>query len=166
MTVAQVPARRVKTWRASTGFPADTIPSGPGDIPVTERYFSGGSTTQRGFGERRLAPTLVGDVDGTMREVPIGGAELVEANVELRRRLTTIKGMDLGGVTFLDGGDVTEAGGINLGNLHWAAGAGLRLFTPIGPVRLDVGYRLNRTGPGEPDPGSPFAFHLSIGEAY
>jgi translocation and assembly module TamA len=137
-----------------------------GDIPVTERYFSGGSTTQRGFGERRLAPSLVGEVDGDMRVVPIGGAELVEANLELRTRLTTIKGMDLGGVTFLDGGDVTEPGGVDVSNLHWAAGAGLRLFTPVGPIRFDVGYRLNRTGPGEPDPGSRFAFHLSIGEAY
>jgi translocation and assembly module TamA len=137
-----------------------------GDIPVTERYFSGGSTTQRGFGERRLAPSLVGDVDGTMRVVPIGGAELIEANLELRKGLMTIKGMRLGGVTFLDGGDVTEPGGVSIGNLHWAAGVGLRLFTPVGPVRADLGYRLNRTGAGEPDPGSPFAFHLSIGEAY
>jgi translocation and assembly module TamA len=137
-----------------------------GDIPVTERYFSGGSTTQRGFGERRLAPTLVGDVDGKMRIVPIGGAELIEANIELRRQFMTIKGMGLGGVTFLDGGDVTERDQIDVRNLHWAAGLGLRLFTPIGPVRADLGYRLNRTGPGEPDPGSRFAFHLSIGEAY
>jgi translocation and assembly module TamA len=137
-----------------------------GDLPVTERYFSGGSTTQRGFGERQLAPTVVGDIDGTMHEVPIGGAELVEANLELRTPLTTIKGMRLGGVTFLDGGDVTMPGGINLGNLHWAGGGGLRLFTPVGPVRFDIGYRLNRIGPGEPDPGSRFAFHLSIGEAY
>ena len=43
---------------------------------------------------------------------------------------------------------------------------GLRLFTIVGAVRADVGYRLNRTGPMDPDPGSHFAFHLSIGEAY
>jgi translocation and assembly module TamA len=137
-----------------------------GDIPVTERYFSGGSTTQRGFGERRLAPTLVGEVDGEMEEVPIGGAELVEASFELRTRLTTIRGMGVGGVTFLDGGDVTYRDEMDIGNLHWAAGAGVRLFTPVGPVRFDVGYRLNRTGAGEPDAGSRFALHLSIGEAY
>ncbi|HEY5926941.1 MAG TPA: BamA/TamA family outer membrane protein [Kofleriaceae bacterium] len=137
-----------------------------GDIPVTERYFSGGSTTQRGFGERRLAPTLVGEVDGDMREVPIGGAEMVEANLELRTRLTTVKGMGLGGVTFLDGGDVTERNQIDITNLHWAVGVGLRLFTLVGPIRADLGYRLNRTGPTEPEPGSRFAFHLSIGEAY
>ena len=137
-----------------------------GDIPVTERYFSGGATTQRGFGERRLAPTLVGEVDGAMRQVPIGGAEVAEANVELRSRLTTVKGMGLGGVTFLDGGDVTERGMIDVTNLHWAVGLGLRLYTIVGPIRADVGYRLNRTGAGEPEPGSRFAFHLSVGEAF
>lgn len=138
-----------------------------GDVPVTERYFSGGSTTQRGFGERRLAPSLVGEVDGDMRVVPIGGAELFESNIELRTQLGHIKGMGVGGVTFLDGGDVVNDGEhVDLMNLHWAAGLGLRLFTIVGAVRADVGYRLNRTGFGEPDPGSHFAFHLSIGEAY
>jgi outer membrane protein assembly factor BamA len=137
-----------------------------GDVPVTERYFSGGATTQRGFGERRLAPMLVGDVDGKMREVPIGGAELAETNLEVRTRIAKIRGMGVGGVVFLDGGDVTEAGQLNLGNLHWATGPGLRVYTPIGALRADFGYRLNRTGPGEPDPSSHYAFHLSIGEAY
>ena len=137
-----------------------------GDIPVTERYFSGGSTTQRGFGERRLAPTLVGDVMGEERHVPIGGAEMLEAGVELRTRLTTVKGMGLGGVMFLDGGDVTERDQLEMTNLHWAVGLGVRLFTLVGPIRADVGYRLNRYGAGEPAPGDRFAFHLSIGEAY
>jgi outer membrane protein assembly factor BamA len=137
-----------------------------GDLPVTERYFSGGSTTQRGFGERRLAPTIVGEVDGKMRAVPIGGAQLFESSAELRTRLTTVRGMGLGGVTFLDGADVTEPGGLDVNNLHWAAGVGLRLFTVVGAIRADVGYRLNRTGPTEPEAGSRFAFHLSIGEAY
>ena len=138
-----------------------------GDVPVTERYYSGGATTQRGFGERRLAPTLTGDVDGVIRSVPIGGTELVETNVELRSRLASFKGMGVGGVAFLDGGDVgDEMRSVDLGNLHWAAGLGLRVFTIIGAVRADLGYRLNRYGPDEPAPGSRFAFHLSIGEAF
>ncbi len=139
-----------------------------GDVPITERYFSGGSTTQRGFSERRLAPSLRGEVMGTERSVPIGGTDLFESNVELRTRIGTVKGMRLGGVVFLDGADVVDSTQqkIQLSNLHWAAGLGLRLFTPVGAVRVDAGYRLNRTGPMDPDPGSPFAFHLSIGEAF
>jgi outer membrane protein assembly factor BamA len=138
-----------------------------GDIPVTERYFSGGSTTQRGFGERRLAPSITGMDGDSTRTVPIGGAELFESNFELRTHVGKVKGMGVGGVMFLDGGDVVDEGEhVDLGNLHWAAGLGLRLYTIVGAVRADVGYRLNRTGPMEPEPGSRFAFHLSIGEAY
>jgi outer membrane translocation and assembly module TamA len=76
--------------------------------------------------------------------------------------------MRVGGVVFLDGADVVDSAQqkIELSNLHWAAGVGLRLFTLVGAVRADFGYRLNRTGAMEPDPGRPFAFHLSIGEAY
>ena len=138
-----------------------------GDIPPTERYFSGGATTQRGFSERRLAPTLTGYVNGNFRSVPVGGGGLFETNVELRSQLGKIKGMGVGGVVFLDGGDVRERfADIDFNNLHWAAGAGLRLFTILGAVRLDFGYRLNRTGPMEPEPGSHYAFHLSLGEAF
>jgi len=104
---------------------------------------------------------------GTFRSVPIGGGALAEANVELRGHIGTIKGLPVGGVAFLDGGDVTTGWSeMQLGKLHWAVGPGLRLFTPIGAVRFDVGWRLNRTGPTEPEPGSHYAFHLSIGEAY
>jgi translocation and assembly module TamA len=138
-----------------------------GDLPATERYFSGGSTTQRGFSERRLAPSLTGEVDGSERTVPYGGAELFESNVELRTRIGKVKGMGVGGVAFLDGGDVVDSDThVSLSNLHWAAGLGLRLFTIVGAVRADLGYRLNRTGPMDPSPGDKFAFHLSIGEAF
>lgn len=137
-----------------------------GDPPATELYFSGGATTHRGFGERRLAPTVVGVVDGDVEEVPIGGAELVETNLELRSRIATIRKVGLGGVVFLDGGDVADPGEIHLDNLFWAVGLGARAYTTVGAVRVDVAYRLNRTGPTEPEPGSRWAFHLSIGEAF
>jgi outer membrane protein assembly factor BamA len=138
-----------------------------GDVPVTERYFSGGSTTQRGFGERRLSPQLMGEVDGEARIVPYGGTELFESNFELRSHLGHVKGLGVGGVTFLDGADVVDSGQhVDLTNLHWAAGVGLRVFTIVGALRADLGYRLNRTEYPNPDPGSHFAFHLSIGEAY
>jgi outer membrane protein insertion porin family len=138
-----------------------------GDIPVTERYFSGGADFQRGFSERHLAPSLFGIINGHVGAVPYGGGGLVESNIELRARLGTIRGMGVGGVVFLDGGDVEEhISDISLGNLHWAAGPGVRVFTPLGAVRADIGFRLNRTGMTEPEPNSKFAFHLSIGEAY
>lgn len=151
-----------------------------GDVPATERFFAGGANSERGFSERQLAPGVTGLVDTRRdelcnapsetcqrRTVPYGGAGMIETSVEARLPIARIKGMALGAVAFLDGGDVTETpGALDPGHLHWAAGGGLRLLTVIGPVRLDVGYRLNRTGAMEPAPDSQFAYHLTIGEAF
>jgi outer membrane translocation and assembly module TamA len=140
-----------------------------GDVPVTERFFAGGAVSQRGFGERRLSPSVpVDPMQRTMvTTLPYGGAGLIDTSLEARVPITKIRTMPLGMVTFLDGGDVTDAAtGLDPMHLHWAVGAGVRLLTVVGPVRLDVGYRLNRTGPTEPDPGSRWAYHLTIGEAF
>jgi len=139
-----------------------------GDVPATERFFSGGGFNHRGFGERKLSPFVEGEVEGEgERYVPYGGAALVETSLEARIPITRWRKMGVGSVVFLDGGDVTEeADQIDVGDLHWAVGAGLRLATVVGPVRADVGYRLNRTGPMDPAPGSRVAFHFSIGEAF
>jgi len=138
-----------------------------GDLPVTERYFSGGASNHRGFPERRLAPSVSAIVDGEEETAVIGGGALIETGAELRVPFGKIRDFGLGGVLFLDGGDVTErVDDLDATDLHWAVGTGLRIATVIGPVRFDVGYRLNRTGATEPLPGDRFAFHLSLGEAY
>ncbi len=137
-----------------------------GDVPATERFFSGGASNHRGFGERRLAPSVTGPVDGEERTVPYGGEALLETGVEARFPIATWRKIGIGGAVFLDGGDVRdELADVSLGELHWAAGLGLRFRTIVGPVRADLGYRLNRTGE-EDLPGSRFAFHLSLGEAF
>jgi outer membrane protein assembly factor BamA len=146
------------------------------DVPATERLFSGGANSQRGFAERRLAPFKTGPIDtkGAIASVPYGGTRLVDTSIEARVPITKIRNMPLGVAAFLDGGDVVDTTGVDASNptrldlmhLHWAAGLGLRLNTIVGPVRLDVAYRLNRFSPGEPSAGSQFAYHLTIGEAF
>jgi translocation and assembly module TamA len=138
-----------------------------GELAPTERFFAGGSTSQRGFSERKLAPSAIGLVDGDLRSIPYGGGALIDTSLEARIPIAEIKKMPLGGVLFLDGADVTETyGDLDPTNLHWAAGLGLRLLTIVGPVRADFGYRLNRKGGMNPDPDSKFAFHLTLGEAF
>ncbi len=138
-----------------------------GEVPPTERFYAGGATSQRGFAERELSPSVTGPVNGETITVPYGGAGLIDTSVEARFPLATFRKMPLGGVVFLDGGDVTDLPSqLDLSNLNWAVGFGLRLKTVVGPVRADIGYRLNRTGPDDPEPGSTFAFHISLGEAY
>ncbi len=136
-----------------------------GDLPITQRYFSGGASSHRGFGERRLAPVVTGTVDGEERSVVVGGGGLVESNFEIRAPLGTVRKFPIGGVLFVDGGDVDQRlRDIDVGNLHWAAGGGLRVHTPVGPLRVDLGYRLNRVD--GLDPLERLAFHLNIGEAF
>jgi outer membrane protein insertion porin family len=139
-----------------------------GDVPATRRFFAGGANSHRGFPERHLAPFAAGMVDGTQQEVPYGGVASLELSTELRFPLPDLPYIPpLAGALFLDGGDVTETwSAMNVEALHWAAGGGFRLPTPIGAVRLDIGYRLNRYGLGEPQHDRRFAFHLSVGEAF
>jgi outer membrane translocation and assembly module TamA len=147
-----------------------------GDIPPTERFFGGGADGQRGFAERRLSPYVKGTVNGVHGNTvyaPYGGGAIIDTSVEARVPITSVYKMPLGAAVFLDGGDVTETPGeLDPTYLHWAIGAGIRLQTIVGPVRLDFGYRLNRyrgldhNDALEPDPGARFAYHLTIGEAF
>lgn len=141
-----------------------------GDVPVTERFYAGGSNSHRGFADRRLSPTAPGTVGDEPGQVVIGGAGLIETGAELRIPLA-IGGLPLGTQLFLDGGDVTPTPSeLDIGHLHWAAGAGV-FFRVFGlKFRIDVGYRLNRTGPGEPEPGNGFwhrvSPHFGVGDAF
>lgn len=135
-----------------------------GTLPITERFLAGGASSQRGFSQRQLSP-VAGDVETS--NVGIGGDEIVETSGELRLGLVKLGGNFLGVVGFIDAADVVDDGGsIDVTNLHVATGGGLRYQTPVGPLRIDVGYRLNRAGAGELQAGDRWALHLSIGEAF
>src|SRR5690606_13864355 len=139
-----------------------------GDIAPTERFYAGGAASQRGFPERHLSPMASGtDADGNRVTVPIGGAAMLETGVELRVPFELL-GIPMGMAAFLDGGDVTmTSDGIDPGHLHWAAGLSFRpYYLPIGPIRLDLAYRLNRTGTGEPLPNERWTFLFGLGEAF
>src|SRR5262249_52416880 len=108
--------------------------------------------------------------DPRLCEVALGGLSLWEASAELR---FPIEGA-LGGVTFVDASNVSPKRFDLRVDPHLSVGFGLRYDTPVGPVRLDVGYRipgLQRPGPG-PEPwvrdflGMPIAVAAGLGEAF
>jgi len=140
-----------------------------GDAPLPLRYYGGGANDHRGFGFERLSPQRR-DSSGNL--VPIGGSEVFLGSFETRVDLFKLSKNWVSAVGFLDAGDVTAPGGMDLGNLHYAVGLGLRYDTIVGPVRADVGFRLNRwqaagaDGLANPDPGDRYAIHLSLGEAF
>jgi translocation and assembly module TamA len=143
---------------------------GDDETPLPMRFYGGGGTHHRGFGFQRLSP-MRRDADGD--PVPTGGDDMLLGSIEARFDVVRFRKEWISTVAFLDAGDVsTPPESLDIGNLHYAAGVGLRYDTLIGPIRLDLGFRLNRTatigadGLGNPDPGQHFAFHLSLGEAF
>ena len=98
--------------------------------------------------------------------LPIGGHSFMNFSVEARIPVWS----DLSGVIFVDGGNVwTNAWDFNLNDMRYDVGPGLRYNTPIGPLRLDLGYQLNPIEGllvnGEPQKRR-FRFHFSIGQAF
>lgn len=91
----------------------------------------------------------------------------METSLEMRRGITdTALGL-LGVVAFVDGAEVSDKYENLFDNgLHWATGLGMRLQTIVGTLGLDVGYRLNRKGEGEPAPDSNWSFSAKLGEAF
>ena len=121
------------------------------EIPIDQRFFSGGSTSVRSFDERHLGPD-----DGSGN--PVGGEFFTTFNAEYSFPLVGV----LKGATFFDAGNLLgEAGDASLDDMHYAAGLGFRLDFPTGPVRVDYGWNLNRAE-GEP----AGAFHVSVGLAF
>jgi outer membrane protein assembly complex protein YaeT len=121
------------------------------DVPFNVRFFSGGPGSVRGFTVNRLGPL---DTQGD----PIGGNSLLEGSLELRFPLFGA----FGGALFVDFGNVfSEAFTYQLDNLRYTVGPGVRYNTPIGPIRLDVGFIVDRR------PGEKFGrIELSIGQAF
>jgi translocation and assembly module TamA len=128
------------------------IGGGLNDIPANKRFFAGGGSSIRGYEFRRVGP-LNGKDD------PTGGQSVIEFGTEIRILVTE----NIGLVPFIDGGQVYEASLPSFeGQIRWAAGLGLRYVTPIGPIRLDVAFPINRRD-GIDD---VFQFYISIGQAF
>lgn len=138
-----------------------------GRLPAPRRFFAGGAASQRGFSQRRLSPTVDLTRDGETSAVPVGAQTVFESGVEARLRVVKLFGFWLGVVAFLDGADLVDAlDDLDPLKQHWAAGGGLRYYTPIGAARIDFGFRLNRRGATEPSPNDDWAWHLTLGEAF
>ncbi len=128
-------------------------------VPFFKRYFLGGSTNLRGWGRYEVSP-----LSGS--GLPIGGQTFVNFSTEVRFPVVG----NFAAVLFLDGGNVwTNPWDFNLNDLRYDVGPGLRYNTPIGPVRLDVGFQLNPI-PGLQVNGAeqkrPLRAHFSIGQAF
>ena len=120
------------------------------EIPANRRFYAGGGGSVRGYRYQSLSPTFLGQ--------PIGGRSLLEASIEARIKITNTIGI----VPFVDAGTAFDSSFPDFDeSVRFSAGLGLRYYTAIGPIRLDVAAPLN-PGPGDPS----YAIYVGIGQAF
>jgi len=183
-----LPLRTVLALRARFGL---VEPSGGAvDVPIVAKFTSGGPNSMRGYYNAQLSPVVRSCPESNRNcstFVSVGGKGLVDGSAELRFPISGA----LGGAAFLDFGNVrlSAAESLDLRDLQYAVGAGIRYNTALGPIRVDVAYRIPTAAGGEQPgvqiaeivpgaaPGTiedtggvhhyPFvSVHLSIGEAF
>nr|WP_244314150.1 autotransporter assembly complex family protein [Roseibium denhamense] len=120
------------------------------DVPASRRFIAGGGGSIRGYAYRNVGPRVNGEISG--------GRSLIELSGEVRVKMTDTIGV----VGFVDAGNAYEdsipdfSGGLKVG-----VGAGLRYFTPIGPLRIDAAVPLD---PEQDDPD--FALYVGLSQAF
>ena len=124
--------------------------AGQFELPPDQRFYGGGSATVRGFKYQSIGPMFPDNN-------PIGGTAIDTGTVEFRQRVYG----DFGAVAFVDAGQVSAQSMPFGGTLRVGLGAGLRYYTPIGPVRLDIAVPANK-----PPGGDRFEVYLGLGQAF
>jgi translocation and assembly module TamA len=121
------------------------------DLPKDKRFYVGGGGSVRGYAFQHAGPIGIHDD-------PVGGLSSFETSLELRYKLTETIGL----VPFVDAGSVYDTSFPDLSKrLFIGAGLGVRYYTGLGPLRLDVAAPLHRRGGDH-----PFQLYVSLGQAF
>ncbi|MHB8720566.1 MAG: autotransporter assembly complex protein TamA [Steroidobacteraceae bacterium] len=145
------PGRTVLAALARAG-----VAEGAGELslPPDQRFYAGGSGTIRGYRYQSVGPLFTQGPDAGL---PIGGTAIEAGNLELRQRF----GSNLGMAVFVDAGQVSGSLKAVPGEFRIGTGAGVRYYTPIGPIRLDVAVPAPRR-PGD----DAFEIYIGLGQAF
>jgi len=124
-------------------------------IPISRLFFSGGANSVRGYQLDYLGPrNLSGD--------PVGGETVLEFSLEGRFPLPIYE--KIGGVVFLDAGNVfSRIHNLDLGQLKYSPGLGLRYLSPIGAIGVDIAFPTNRINYQQ---DSPYQIHFTVGYGF
>lgn len=166
------PGRTVLAMRAMAGL---AVGAGEFSLPPDQRFYAGGSGTVRGYNYQSVGPQFTSPGGN-----PIGGTSVTSVNIELRQRIAS----NFGAAVFADGGGVSESQSLvpvstgahcvgppglgeapptvsQSGVFCLGVGAGVRYYTPIGPIRLDFAMPTVRR---ENDSG--FEVYIGLGQAF
>ena len=119
-------------------------------LPPDQRLYAGGGGTVRGYKYQSIGPRFASGR-------PTGGTSLAAATIEYRHRF----GESFGAAVFVDTGQVGTSSGALGSGLQAGAGVGVRYYTPIGPIRVDVAVPLNKKRGDD-----SFEFYIGIGQAF
>ncbi len=142
------PGRSVLAARALAGIAKGASQF---SLPPDQRFYGGGSTTIRGYRYQSVGPVFQGTLD------PIGGTEIEAAGIEFRQRIIG----NFAAAAFVDGGAVTASSSGVPNDFRIGVGLGLRYYTPIGPIRLDVAVPTKRRSGDD-----SFEIYIGLGQAY
>jgi translocation and assembly module TamA len=147
------PGRSVLAMRALAG-----VAQGAGEfsLPPDQRFYGGGSGTIRGYRYQSVSPLFPVSPQFPDQN-PIGGTAISAGSVEFRQRI----GENYGAAFFIDGGQVSANLKPFSGEFRLGAGAGVRYYTPIGPIRLDFAVPLNRRSTDD-----AFEVYIGLGQAF
>ena len=126
------PGRTVLAARLLAGLSQG---AGEYSLPPDQRFYGGGSGTIRGYAYQAVGPKFA--TDGN----PIGGNSIAAGSLELRQRF----GKSFGMAVFVDAGQVSASSRELPSEFSLGVGFGLRYYTPIGPIRLDIALPTKRS---------------------
>ena len=141
------------------------------DVPIDEKFYLGGINSLRGYSSRTVSPTrnnvitvqdiITGVATDVSNRVYLGGK--VEAVANLEYTFPLLKEAGLKGVVFFDAGNSDDTFKGTFSNILTSYGAGIRWFSPIGPLRLEYGIPIN---PREGIDKSSGKLEFSIGSIF
>ncbi len=124
-------------------------------IPISRLFFSGGANSVRGYQLDYLGPRNASND-------PIGGEAVMEFSIEGRFPLPIYE--KIGGVIFIDAGNVfPRIHNLDLGQLKYSPGFGVRYLSPIGAIGVDIAFPTNRINYQQ---DSPYQIHFTVGYGF
>jgi translocation and assembly module TamA len=159
------PGRTIIAVRGLYGYAQGTNVTG---LPPDQRFYAGGSETVRGYAYQSVGPQFADTYPpppgavlnpNFSENTPVGGVAVDAAGIELRQRI----GRNYGFAVFADAGRVGQTALPFSGQYAIGGGVGLRYYTPIGPLRVDIGLPLHRL----PKPNdASFEVYIGLGQSF
>ncbi|MDI2089855.1 autotransporter assembly complex protein TamA [Commensalibacter oyaizuii] len=121
------------------------------NLPPDQRMYAGGTSTVRGFRFQGVGPQFPGT------KYAVGGKAMDAGSIEFRQKIMG----SFGAQAFIDAGQVSKTSMPFEGTLRVGVGGGVKYFTPLGPIRLDIAVPVNR-----PPRGDKFEVYIGLGETF